>query len=96
MNKNLERLPPIEISGNLLPFQQEITGNIAEGIGTEKYYDPYEGQYSITPLAFQDIILPVKDKRMLEDIRIKQIPYYETSNLSGGNTVYIAGHVEFS
>ena len=28
-------------------------------------------------------------------IIVKEIPYYEVSNLSGGNTVYIAGQIEF-
>jgi len=32
---------------------------------------------------------------MLNDVIVKQIPYYETSNLSGGVTVYIAGEINF-
>lgn len=32
---------------------------------------------------------------MSKDVMVKQIPYYETSNLGGGVTVYIAGEINF-
>ena len=34
--------------------------------------------------------------KMTDDVIIKEIPYYETSNESGGSTVYIAGTIDFS
>ncbi len=52
--------------------------------------DHYEGSYDITPLAYYEQILPTKDKMCDDDIMVRRVPYYETSNLSGGNTVYIA------
>ena len=42
-----------------------------------------------------ETILKTKDRKLIDDIVVKEIPYYETTNLSGGNTVYIAGHIEF-
>lgn len=52
----------------------------------------YEGDYEVTPTA-SGFIMPTKNKRMEDDVTVKPIPYYETSNVSG-ITVYIAGQVE--
>lgn len=51
--------------------------------------DPYEGEYVVTPKV-ESQTMPTKEKVMLKDVTIKAIPYFETSNTSGGNTVYIA------
>lgn len=53
---------------------------------------PYEGDYTVTP-AVNAQTLPTKEKVMLDDLSIKAIPYFETSNNSGGNTVYIGNEV---
>lgn len=52
-------------------------------------YDEYTGQYDITPLPNVDQILRTKNQVLKDDIYIKQIPYYETSNEAGGYTVII-------
>lgn len=52
--------------------------------------DEYEGEYVIIPLAYDQQILDTKDKLCRENIIVKEVPLWETSNLSGGNTVYIA------
>lgn len=49
----------------------------------------YDGQYETTPLARVDQILRTANKVMLEDVVVKKIPYYETSNDAGGYTVII-------
>ena len=54
--------------------------------------DPYEGSYTITPLASQAVILPTTNKILRDDITVTKVPYYETSNLSG-TTVFIASGV---
>lgn len=82
------------IIGNISPIKK-ISGNITYGIGTGETAPVYDGNYEVLPLAFEETVLPTKDKKLIEDIIVKEIPYYETSNTSGGNTVYIAGHVEF-
>ena len=51
----------------------------------------YEGEYEITPLPFQEQELQTKEKVLEDNIKVKEIPYYETSNLYG-NTVYIGGN----
>lgn len=52
--------------------------------------DEYEGEYVIIPLAYDQQVLDTKDKLCRENIIVKEVPLWETSNLSGGNTVYIA------
>lgn len=52
----------------------------------------YEGEYIITPKVTEQII-PTKEKVLAEDMTIKSIPYFDVSNNSGGNTVYIASEV---
>lgn len=54
--------------------------------------DIYEGDYIVTPSAHRDIILETTNKVMEDDVTVVQIPYYETSNVTG-YTVYIADSV---
>lgn len=94
-----------KITGNISPVKKiegvisianpVISGNITYGIGDGDSVPEYEGEYTVLPLAFQETRLSTKDKKLTEDIIVKEIPYYETSNTSGGNTVYIAGQIEF-
>ena len=84
-----------KITGNISPINQ-ISGNITYGVGTGETTSIYEGQYDILPLAFEKTVLLTKNKRLTENLIIEEIPYYETTNLSGGTTVYIAGQVQFS
>lgn len=53
----------------------------------------YNGDYTVTP-SVEEQTLKTANKKMLEDVTVKKIPFYETSNLSGGNTVYIGSEVE--
>lgn len=82
-----------KVIGNISPVGK-ISGNITYGVGEGDTSPIYDGEYSILPLAFQETILKTKDKKMTDNIVVKEIPYYETSNPSGGNTVYIAGKIE--
>lgn len=53
---------------------------------------PYEGDYVVTPKVSEQT-LPTADKLLSEDVTIKEIPYFEVSNESGGNTVFIGNEV---
>ena len=55
--------------------------------------DPYTGEYEVTPLADSAVILPTNGLRMTDDVTVHKVPYYETSNPSGGYTAYIAMEV---
>lgn len=82
------------VNGNISPITT-ISGNITYGVGEGDTPIIYEGDYDVIPLAFQETVLKTKNKKLVDNIVVKEIPYYETTNLSGGNTVYIAGHIEF-
>ena len=66
-------------------FQGELGVFLKEGLP-----DGYTGETTVIPRARNDIVLPTKDTVVLEDITVKQVPYYATSNEAGGNTIYIA------
>ena len=65
---------------------EKISGKLGiGGLATKKY----TGSYSIIPSSSAQV-LETKRKMMIDDLEIKAIPYYETSNETG-MTVYIGG-----
>lgn len=54
---------------------------------------PYVGSYSVKPKV-EAQILPTKEKRMLNDLEIQKIPFFNVGNTAGGSTVYIGGEIE--
>lgn len=54
--------------------------------------EPYTGIYTVTPLADNAVILPTSGKLMEDDVVVKKIPFFETSN-QDGTTVYIGSEV---
>lgn len=52
--------------------------------------DIYTGEYVVIP-TFAEQNLDTSGKLMIDDVSVKAIPVSYTSNLSGGNTVYIGG-----
>ena len=53
---------------------------------------PYTGPYTVTPKV-EAQTLETARKIMTDDVNIKAIPFFETSNNAGGETVYIAMEV---
>lgn len=51
--------------------------------------ETYNGSYVIVPSAIHETTLPTKDKLLLDNVTVKKVPYYETSN-TYGSTAYIA------
>lgn len=66
----------------------QLSGNIG-AITINVGGRPYEGDYTVTPKVDQQT-LDTKGAIMRDDVTILAIPYFETSNNSGGNTAYIA------
>ena len=54
---------------------------------------PYIGSYVVTPRVDEQV-LPTAQKMMAEDLTIKEIPFFNVSNNSGGSTVYIGKEIE--
>ena len=52
-------------------------------------FDSYKGEYEVVP-ARREQVLETQNKLLKENITIVEIPYAEVSNISGGNTFYIA------
>lgn len=49
----------------------------------------YTGSYEVTPLPYTEQLLPTTQTHVTDDIVVKEIPYYETTNDAGGYTVII-------
>ncbi len=60
-----------------------------------KVGETYKGAYSVTP-AIGMQTLPTAQKYMEKDLTVNGIPYYQTSNASNGETVYIGTEVEIN
>lgn len=61
---------------------------VTEYVGGELY----QGAYDVTPKVDPQT-MATKGKVMNDDVTIKAIPFFEVSNTSGGNTVYIAKEI---
>lgn len=76
----------LEVESDILEFDlevdQTIVVNLIEG-------ERYDGEYVVTPLAKNEVVLETSGKIMLDDVTVRKVPYFETSNDSGGYTVYI-------
>jgi hypothetical protein len=59
------------------------------GISTSGVTEQYSGEYTVTPKIEQQV-LNTKQKVMTDDLTVKGIPTYETSNDAGGTTFFIA------
>lgn len=47
------------------------------------YGESYEGEYVVTPKAFQTQVLETDGKRMYDNVTVKEIPYAEVPNRFG-------------
>lgn len=66
-----------------------LEGTLGYAVGT--VYDIYDGPIIVTPKADGETVLETANMLVMNDITVLEIPYYETTNLSGGYTVYIGG-----
>jgi len=84
----------VRAEGIVVPMQVGTRNqNINMSIGAEYSVAEgqiYEGSYEVTPKAHSDQTLDTKGKLMTDDVTVFKIPYYETSNLFDGLTVFIA------
>lgn len=61
-------------------FEYQITNGVV-------YY--YNGPYEVIPMPYTSQILPTANLAMSTDLTVGEIPFFETSNLSGGKTATI-------
>ena len=91
---NAKLNPARSISGSI-SFLGDLHGSIngryhISGVVRRGSYSTYDGDYEVTPKKAEQK-LETNDKFMVDDVKVKGIPYYETSNISG-TTVYIGGN----
>lgn len=55
------------------------------------HHDTYKGEYVVTPKVEEETLLATNGLLMTDDVRVLEIPYFETINDSDGYTVYIGG-----
>ncbi len=81
-------------NSNLIPWKiYGINGGYGGGSsGGGSSVPVYTGTYEVTPKANTEQTLQTAGKQLLENVTVHEVPYYETSNISG-TTVYIAQEI---
>lgn len=81
-----------ELHGTLSPGKANLQGTLSARsvIGVELY----EGAYTVHSAAHEAQELPTANKHLVKNITVEKIPYYETSNMSDGITIYIGDERE--
>lgn len=69
------------------------SGVSLRGLSGVSEVEYYEGEYTVTP-EVEGQTLETAGKMMGDNVTINDIPLYDTSNTSGGTTVYIASGVK--
>ena len=54
----------------------------------------YDGDTVVKPKANEQTVLSTAQKLVEDDITVLEIPYFQTTNSTGGNTVYIGRESE--
>lgn len=73
-----------------LKVEEEIQINLkVDESGGGGEYPIYTGDTTVTPLVHQSVELQTRNKAVLSNIVVEEIPYYETSNPKG--TTFIIG-----
>lgn len=89
--------PPDSAGGGNLPTVTEAdNGKVLMVVGGEwaaAKLPVYAGSYSVTPTA-DGLSVSTAGSYMEKNMTVNPIPYSETSNNSGGSTIYIASEVE--
>ena len=79
----------VGVTASLSDMVAEATASLSTKIIASGDFPVYSGPYEVTP-TMERQVLETKQRTLLDDVTVKKIPIYETSNLSGGTTVYIA------
>lgn len=66
-------------------------GSLSGKVSASGNHEHYDGEYVVVPDAYNTQILTTANKMLTRNLVVKKVPYYETSNVEQGVTVYIAG-----
>ena len=76
----------IDVDGLQVEFGIDVDGL---QVVTTSDLPPYEGAYTVDPLAKSATVLPTKGKSMADNITVNKIRQLEVCNTAGGNTLII-------
>ena len=83
----------MKLIGVLNPAKATLQGTLSAkrntGGGTK-----YTGDYTARSQVDEAYELPTANRYLTDNITVEKIPYYETSNLADGLTVYIGKEIE--
>lgn len=66
------------------------------GVAVGEFYDDivyYDGDYVVKPKAYEQTVLETDGLYMRDNVVVLEVPYFETSNIQNGYTVYIGSEV---
>lgn len=92
--KALETLSGSISAESSLSGELSCISGLSGKVSVTKEYDVYGGEYTVIPKAFEEQVLPTSNRVLKEDVIVKEVPFYETGNDSGGITAYIGKDVE--
>lgn len=70
---------------------EQLVEVIPELLSSSEAYPIYEGTYVVIPQTSEQT-LETRDKRMQDNVTVREVPYFEVSN-EKGLTVYIAQNI---
>lgn len=88
LDANFEDCKEIVIDAEFFEDSAQFDADFGEVTEILVASDYYTGSYDVTPRTDAQT-LETKEKLMVDDVHIKAIPFYEVSNLAGGDTAYI-------
>ena len=51
----------------------------------------YKGDYEVTPMVVEDVILHTEGRKLKGNVKVNKIPVFQESNPEGGETLIIGG-----
>lgn len=71
---------------------EEIGMAVGKAVVLRQEPEKYRGAYTVTPKTERQT-LETAGKLLTDNVAVREIPYYDVSNTSGGSTVYIGREV---
>lgn len=85
----MSEIKALESLSGTISGKCELLGDLC----SPKEYPEYEGSYEIVPRPYFPLRLETANKVMKQNLVIKEVPYFETSNEFDGKTAYIGNKI---
>lgn len=77
-----------EVKFNITNQHLPVKFGVVQTVAAPGEVEAYTGPYDVTPKT-EGQTLKTANKRMTDDVSVKAIPFFDTSNNAGGQTIYI-------